>query len=258
MKRMKILCLGDVVGPRSIDYLRKNISAFKQKNSVDIVIANGENASVGNGLNKSDAVDLLSSGVDVITSGNHIWQKYDIQPFLDECEYIVRPANYPFSCPGKGSTIYNYKGIRILIMNVCGVEYGENLLSPFDSVEKMLCENEGKYDISVLDVHAETTSEKIALARYFDSRISIIFGTHTHVQTNDAVILPGGTAYITDLGMTGPIDGILGVKSELVIKKLRSRMPVKFQVADGEIKANGALFTLDNNFKAQKVEAIVF
>ena len=255
---MKILAIGDVVGPAAIEYLAHRLGGMRQKFALDLIVVNGENASIGNGLSRADAEALLAAGADVITTGNHVWQKFDLRDFLDDSPYIVRPANYPSANPGVGSTVIDAAGRRVLVMNVAGVVYGEPLADPFDAVEGMLARNEGKYDISVLDVHAETTSEKQAIARVFDGRINVIWGTHTHVQTSDARILPGGTAYITDLGMTGPKESILGVKSELIIRKLRTHMPVKFEVAGGEVRGEGAIFTLDGNGKAVSAECLRF
>lgn len=255
---MKILAIGDVVGPAAIEYLSERLWKMRDKFALDLIAVNGENASIGNGLSRADAEALLAAGADVITTGNHVWQKFDLRDYLDDSPYIVRPANYPAANPGSGSTIIDAAGRRVLVMNVAGVVYGEPLADPFEAVEHMLKYNEGRYDLSVLDIHAETTSEKMALARYFDGRINVIWGTHTHVQTSDAQILPGGTAFITDLGMTGPKDSILGVKSELIIRKLRTHMPVKFEIAGGEVRGEGAIFTLDGSFKAVSAEAIRF
>lgn len=255
---MKILAIGDVVGPASIEYLAHRLGKMRDKFALDLIAVNGENASVGNGLSRADAEALLSAGADVITTGNHVWQKFDLRDYLDDSPYIVRPANYPPDNPGSGSTIIDAAGRRILVMNVAGIVYGEPLADPFDAVEGMLRQNEGRYDVSILDIHAETTSEKRAIATFFDGRINIVWGTHTHVQTSDAQILPGGTAFITDLGMTGPKDSILGVKSELIIRKLRTHMPVKFEIAGGDIRGEGAIFTLGADLRPVAAESIRF
>lgn len=255
---MKILAIGDVVGPASIEYLAHRLGKMRDKFALDLIAVNGENASVGNGLSRADAEALLSAGADVITTGNHVWQKFDLRDYLDDSPYIVRPANYPPDNPGSGSTIIDAAGRRILVMNVAGIVYGEPLADPFDAVEGMLRQNEGRYDVSILDIHAETTSEKRAISTFFDGRINIVWGTHTHVQTSDAQILPGGTAFITDLGMTGPKDSILGVKSELIIRKLRTHMPVKFEIAGGDIRGEGAIFTLGADLRPVAAESIRF
>ena len=256
---MKILAIGDVVGPASINYLARRLGVYRTANGVDLVVVNGENAATGNGLTRADADALLDAGADVITTGNHVWKWREIRDYLDESPFVVRPANYPAACPGSGCTLIDAVGKRILVMNVSGVVYLDALADPFDAVEKMLADNAGKYDAAVLDVHAEATSEKAAIARYFDGRIDCVWGTHTHVQTSDARILPRGTGFITDLGMTGPVESILGVTSEIIITKFRTHMPVKFSVPDGEIRAYGALFTLDRDLKrAVEVKAVSF
>lgn len=246
---MKILALGDITGVSASEKVCRSLGRIKSEYGIDFTVANGENAASGNGLDRRTAELLLGGGIDVLTSGNHIWQKREMLEYIDENPYIVRPCNYPSGTPGKGSFIFESFGLRILVMNVLGTVYLDPLCCPFDAVEKLLSENEGRYDISVLDIHAEATSEKLALANYFDGRIDIIFGTHTHVQTSDCRVFPKGTGYITDLGMCGPIDSILGVKSEKVIEKLRTHMPVRFETPEGECMLNGAVFTYDRSTK---------
>ncbi len=242
---MKILALGDVVSPAGVAYLTENLWRIRRENGVDFTVVNGENASVGNGLDPESANSILQAGADVITGGNHIFKKNSLHRMLDECDKVIRPANYPAGTPGCGYTITCADGYRILVMNVMGVIYCEPLYCPFETVEAILRREEGKYDISLLDVHAEATSEKMALGRYFDGRISAVFGTHTHVQTADEQIFPGGTGYITDLGFTGPHDSILGVKSEIITEKLRTHLPKRFEFAEGDVAATGALFDID-------------
>ena len=243
---MKILAIGDVVGTRAIAYLKKHLWALRDAKKIDFVIANGENASEIHGISANDARALLDTGVDFITLGNHTWNKRDIYAFLDSNpECIIRPANYPGSAPGYGHYIANVNGYRVLIINVLGQAFMDPVGDPFDAVELILAREEGNFDISILDVHAEATSEKYAIARVFDGKISMIFGTHTHVPTADCQILPGGTAYVTDLGMTGPTNGILGTDSARVIAKLRTHLPSQFIVANGEIRADAVLFELD-------------
>ena len=242
---MRILAIGDVVGPAAIEYLGGRLACYRAQRRIDLVIVNGENASAGNGLTATDARRLLTAGADVITTGNHVWKWRDLYDFLDDSDAIVRPCNYPDSSPGRGSTLAQAGGRAVLVINVQGTAFGEPLADPFDSVERELERAAGKYDIAVLDVHAEATGEKAAIARYFDGRFAAVFGTHTHVQTADARVLPRGTGFITDVGMTGPDDSILGVRSELVIAKLRTRMPARFEVAPGPVTAHGAEFEVD-------------
>ena len=241
---MKILALGDIVSPGSVEGLKNMLWNYRKSEGIDFVVANGENASRGNGLEADAAQQLLDYGVDVITGGNHIWQKNSLRPFLDSCRNIVRPMNFPGCCAGNGYTILDCNGVRILVMNVSGTVFMESLDCPFNAVERCLDAQKGKYDVSILDVHAEATGEKYALARYFDGKIDVVFGTHTHVPTADEQILPNGTAYITDLGMCGPKNSILGVKSEIIIEKMRTKMPLRFDFADGEIEYNGVIVDL--------------
>ena len=193
---MKILAIGDVVGTHAIEHLRKNLSSVRTRYGIDLVVANGENATEIHGLSAADAQKLLDSGIDLITMGNHTWARRDIYQFLDDNpDKIIRPANFPGSCPGYGYATVDVCGYKVLCMNAQGIAFMEPLSDPFEAVEYILAREEGEYDISLLDFHAEATSEKYAMARVYDGKINIIFGTHTHVPTADLQILPGGTAY---------------------------------------------------------------
>lgn len=241
---MKILAIGDVVGERTVSTLASSLWRFRRENGIDFVVANAENASEIRGLSSAHAKTLLDAGVDVITLGNHAFGKKDLYPMLESDPRIVRPANFPASAPGLGYTFAEANGYRILCMNVLGRAFMDTYENPFDTVEKILARESGKYDFSLLDIHAEATSEKLALARFFDGRINVIFGTHTHVTTADEQKLPGGTLYQTDLGMSGPVNGIIGTNAEDVIKKFRTLMPTPFTVADGEIQIHATVFDL--------------
>lgn len=243
--RIRVLCLGDIVGPPTVAMINRNLWKIRKERAIDLVIANGENAEIGNGLSTVGADTLFKSGVDVITSGNHIWQKKDIRRYLDECDNILRPANYPSSVPGKGWTIADFSGRKALVMNLQGTVYMESLDSPFTTADKILAENKGKYDLSILDFHAEATSEKIALGLYLDGRVNIIVGTHTHVQTADEKILNNGSGYITDLGMCGVQTGVLGVDSQCIIERFTTKIPNRFIPAEGTPELNGAIFVFD-------------
>lgn len=256
---MRILVLGDIVGVRAVEYLRSKLWKIRQELSCDLVVANAENASDIHGLSKNQAEELLSAGVDFMTMGNHTFAKRDLYSYLDENpNKIIRPANYPPTAPGYGSSIINANGYRLLCINVQGTAFMDALDSPFDAVECILGAEEGKYDISLLDIHAEATSEKYAIARYFDGKINMIFGTHTHVQTADEQILPSGSAYITDVGMTGAVNGILGTDADAVIYKMRNHLPARFTVADGEIRANGVIFDINADSKKVSIKRISF
>lgn len=258
---MKIFAIGDVVGQRSIVYLEKKLWSLRDRLSADFVVCNGENASEIHGLNAHDAAALLDCGIDLLTLGNHAFGSRDIASVLDDrSTEIIRPANYPALCPGVGYTVRNVKGWRMLCINASGTAFLDELDNPFHTVDRILDREKGNYELALLDFHAEATSEKLAMGRYFDGRIHIIFGTHTHVPTADEQVFSHGTGYITDLGMTGPDNGILGTDAEAVIYKMRTHMPARFKVADGEIVGHGALFTLENHppFRCVKVERVVF
>ena len=242
---MRILAIGDIVGLKTVDYLREKLWAYRKENRIDFVVANGENTNDIFGLGVDEAKALLESGVDVITTGNHVWGRRDIYDFLDSSESVIRPANYPSGSPGSGYTIANADGFKILCINVLGTVFMDSLTSPFEAVEAVLSREEGRYDIALLDVHAEATSEKVALGYHFDGKIQAIFGTHTHVQTADERILAGGSGYITDLGMSGPTDGILGVDKECVLYRFTTKMPKRYTVAEGNIECQGAIFDID-------------
>ncbi|MBQ9779826.1 MAG: YmdB family metallophosphoesterase [Clostridia bacterium] len=258
---MKIFAIGDIVGEVSIAYLEKKLWNLRDRLSADFVVCNGENASEIHGLNARHAAQLLDCGVDLLTLGNHAFGARDLGNFLDDNpDKIIRPANYPALCPGMGHTIKTVNGLRILCINTSGTAFLDALDNPFHTIERILDREKGQYDMALLDFHAEATSEKLAIGRYFDGRIHVIFGTHTHVATADEQVLPRGTGYITDLGMTGPDNGILGTDAEAVIYKMRTHMPARFKVANGPVVGHGALFTLEDKtpYKCVKVERIVF
>ena len=242
---MKILAIGDVVGTKSVEYLKEKLWNVRRELGADVVVVNGENATDIHGISANDARRIMDAGADLITLGNHTYGRRDICELLGDAEWIIRPANYPPMAPGSGYTILTLGGWRILGINVLGTAMMDAMACPFATVDRILEREKGNYDVAVMDIHAEATSEKIALARYFDGRINIIFGTHTHVTTADEQILPRGTGYITDLGMSGPVNGILGTDASVVIERLRTKIPSRFVIADGEIKANGAIFELD-------------
>lgn len=244
---MKILALGDVTGTAAIDHLRSRLWTQRRALGVDAVIANGENVTDIHGISRTHATELLDCGIDLLTTGNHVWSQRDIGSLLDSSSAIIRPANYPPACPGMGYSTITVCGYRLLCINVLGVVYMEPLDSPFTTVERILERERGKYDFALLDIHAEASSEKLALAHYFDGKINIIFGTHTHVPTADLKILPHGTGYVTDLGMTGPVDSIIGTDISCVIRRFTTKMPTRFAVAGGAVEAQGVVFELDTD-----------
>ena len=242
---MRILALGDIVGKAAVKHLSERLWEFRQRERIDFVIANGENATDIRGVAPQEAEALLNAGVDVITLGNHTYGLREIYSYLESETRVIRPANYPPVAPGSGYTVVRIDGYRILCISVGGRVFMDALADPFDTVDRILAREAGNYDFAVMDVHAEATSEKLAMAHVFDGKIAVIFGTHTHVPTADARILPHGTAYVTDLGMCGPIDSILGTKKETVIERFRSMMPARFTVADGDVRADGVIFEFD-------------
>lgn len=245
-KPFRILALGDVVGEKGCAFARARLPLLRKACGADLVIANGENSAKGNGITPISAESLFAAGVDVITTGNHVFQRKEIYDTLDGAESLLRPANFPGECPGKGYTIQLFSGLRVLVVNMQGVSFMEPLASPFDCMEKILQTEVGKYDLAICDFHAEATSEKLSFAHVFDGRVQVIFGTHTHVPTADLQILPQGTGYITDLGMTAPRDSILGIHKENAIFRLRMHMsPPRRQEPEGACRFNGALFTFD-------------
>ena len=257
--KVKILIIGDVVGKKGVEYLSAKLRRVRDSLGVSFVVANGENAAEIHGIRPVDAEELFSAGVDLITLGNHAYSKREICQTLSDSQNIIRPANYPPLCPGAGYTVLNIDGYKILCINVQGTALMESLACPFDTVDKILAREAGSFDLSLVDIHAEATSEKIAFARYFDGRINIIFGTHTHVQTADEQTLPNGTAYITDLGMSGPVNGVIGASYDSVIKTFIDHMPSHFSVAVGDIRICGAVFTIDtSNSGRTSVSRITF
>ena len=246
---MKILAIGDVVGAYAVEALKKTLWSKRSELGADFVAINGENASDIYGISQAHAKDLWDAGADLITLGNHTYGRREICDLLSNSEAIIRPANYPPLAPGGGYTILNVDGWKLLCINIMGTALMESMACPFATVDRILEREEGHYDLAMMDIHAEATSEKIALARYFDGKIQIMYGTHTHVPTADEQILPKGSGYITDLGMAGPKNSIVGADIDAVTERCRTKISGRLKVAAGEIVIQGALFTLDPNTK---------
>lgn len=244
---MKILIIGDIVGRPGRNIIKEKLQNLILDFEADFTIANCENASGGNGLTEKNALELFEYGIEVITMGNHVWDKKETITFIDNYPNLIRPGNYPQPCPGKGYTIYEKKGIKIGVINISGIIYLNNLLCPFNTFDNIIKKLSNICKIIILDFHAEATSEKIAMGYYADNRASLVYGTHTHVQTADTRILPGGTGYITDVGMTGPYDGILGIEKDIIISQLKSKRPTKFKIASGQVQVNGIIVDIDEN-----------
>lgn len=254
---MKILAVGDIVGESGVKKLKEELPRIKKEENIDFVITNGENSAGGMGINERNFNDILEAGTNVVTMGNHTWAKKDIFKFIDHPQ-ILRPANYPKGVVGKGLGIYECKNKKIAVMNFMGrVDINILTENPFLLAKDMVNDLQGKVDIIVIDFHAEATAEKIAMARYLDGKITSIFGTHTHVQTADEQILPEGTAYITDIGMTGPKNSVIGMNAEASIKRFETTLPEKYKLAEGECILNAVIFEInDNNNKVTNVKRI--
>ncbi len=244
---MKVLFIADVVGKPGRRIVTRLLGKLRRELGVSLVTANGENGAGGYGLTAETADELLSSGIDVITSGNHIWDKKEFIPRLRDDSRILRPANYPPGNPGKGHTIVTTTdGYDVGVLNLQGKVFMPSLDCPFRTAMRLIENLRKQTNMIVIDIHAEATAEKIALGRYLDGLVSAVIGTHTHVQTADEGILPGGTAYLTDVGMTGPTDSVIGVKTELALKRFLTQVPHRFQTADGNVRLMGAVVDIDD------------
>ncbi len=253
--KLKILFIGDIVGRPGRNALKQWLPVWKKEHEIDFVVANGENAAGGMGMTAKIHAELLGMGIDVLTSGNHIWHKKEIFHVLEASDRLLRPANYPETVPGRGWAVHERDGLKIVTLNLEGRVFMKSLECPFKTADRLL-EN-ADAEVVLVDFHAEATSEKIALGWYLDGRASAVVGTHTHVQTADESILPGGTAYISDLGMTGPADSVIGMKKNVVLQRFLTQMPTKFEVAKGPTVISGAQVIVDTGTgKALSIERI--
>ena len=248
---MLILAIGDIIGKPGRKALSRLLPGLRRQRGIDLVVANGENAAGGIGLTLETAGEMLDAGADVLTSGNHIWMHREIYPYLDGDMPILRPLNYPPGVPGRGHLVIG----QVAVVNLLGRVFIGDLDCPFRAMDQLLAELKQK--IIIVDFHAEATSEKVAMGRYLDRRVSAVLGTHTHVGTTDAQILPGGTAYVSDIGMTGPLDSVIGDDAEAAIARFLTRMPHRLSVGKGKTALNGILVEIDNNTgKAINIERI--
>jgi len=243
-KLLKVLFIGDIVGKPGRKAAAEMIAVLKKEMPFDYCIANAENAAGGTGITGVLAQELYKCGIDVITLGNHTWSKREVASFLDNDGRIIRPANYPADLPGKGSVIIDGK---LGVVNLLGRVYMDSVDCPFRVLDRELTRIKEHVKAVIVDMHCEATSEKAALAWYADGRVSSVIGTHTHVQTADEKILPRGTSFITDAGMTGPSEGILGIDSEIILEKFMSFMPVRFQLAKGKVQFNAVYLDIDES-----------
>lgn len=253
----KILFIGDIVGKPGRQIIKNQLPGFIRKNQVDLVIANGENAAGGAGITKSIAHELLRYGVDGITLGDHVWDQKGFNLEIDDLDAICRPANLPEICPGKDYIIVEKKGFKLAVITLLGQVFMKiNASSPFSKIDEMLPRLKEEADAILVEIHAETTSEKVATGFYLDGKVSLVVGTHTHIPTTDASILPMGTAYLTDAGMTGPYHSVLGREIQPVIDRMKDGMPRRFPVATDNVMLCGCLVTLKEDGMAQKIEQV--
>lgn len=243
---MRILAVGDVTSPAAAAELARRLPAFRKAEGVDFAAVNCENAGFIIGPPIEVARGLLEGGADVLTGGNHLLQNLSLQSYLERDTRTVRPCNYPASVPGRGYTLRRVGEVRVLVINALGrVQMEPALDSPFPAIDRILEKEAGRYDVSLLDFHAEATGEKMAMARYLDGRVTVLWGTHTHVPTADTQILPGGTGYVSDLGMCGATGGVLGLAAGPVLKRYLTGLPEKFTPAEGPVACDGVLFDVD-------------
>jgi len=253
---MKILFIGDIVGSPGRQAVKDLLPLLKKEHQLDFVIANAENAAGGSGITGKVSEELFSAGVDVLTSGDHIWKKSEIFELINQEVRILRPANFPSGAPGCGWGVFKAaNGAKIAVVNLQGRVFMEPLESPFKVIDQVQEELSKETKIIIVDIHAEATSEKVALGWFLDGKVSAVLGTHTHIQTADEKILTSGTAYITDAGMTGPYDSVIGRKVENVLEKFLTNVPLRFEVAENDIQLHGVVIDIDE--KSGKASSIV-
>ncbi len=254
---MRILFIGDLIGKPGRIALHQAMPELRERARPDFIIANGENSAGGRGITERTAADIFAAGVDVITTGNHAFRHRDAYEFLDRAERVVRPANYMTSSPGKGWVIVNRDGMRIGVINLAGMVQMQVARSPFIEIETILERIGDRTDAIIVDFHAEITSEKVGMGWHLDGRVSGVFGTHTHVPTADARVLPGGTALICDVGMSGATNSILGARVEQVLAGFRTQMPGRLEVADGEVTISSVVVEIGADGLAKSIEQIL-
>ena len=254
---MRILFVGDIVGAPGRRAVEERLPGLKEELGVDFCIANGENLADGVGITPKLAARTLAAGADVITLGNHTWRRAEIGQYLAESEQVIRPANFSASAPGRGLAVRPAAdGTPVAVLNLLGSLFLSPPVSMFEIVDELVEQARAQAPVVIVDVHAEATSEKVALAQWLDGKVTAVVGTHTHVQTSDARVQRGGTAAITDVGMTGPHDSVIGVKSELAIHRMRTGMPVRFETAEGGVRIEGALVECGDDGLARSCEPV--
>jgi hypothetical protein len=253
---VKVLFIGDVTGKPGRRIVATRLPVLKREHAIDVVIANGENAAGGMGLTSDVAAELFAAGVDVLTSGNHVWRNREAYDLLDSDPRVLRPANYPAGAPGRGAAVLQTAGGLIGVLNLEGRVFMQALDDPFRLGHEQAAQLRASAPTVIVDFHAEATSEKVAMGWYLDGRVSAVVGTHTHVQTADERVLPQGTAYITDVGMTGPRDGVIGMDREVILERFLTQLPGRFQVAAGALQLNAVAITVSTRGRAERIERV--
>ena len=254
---MRILFIGDVVGSPGRRGLAAAMPGLRERLEPDMVIVNGENAAGGLGITEATAGEIFDAGADVITTGNHVYKHREAYDYLDRTDRVIRPANYPHANPGKGHVVVEIGGTKVAVINLSGAVQLTVARSPFHEVDSILERLDGKADVVFVDFHAEVTSEKVAMGWHLDGRVAAVIGTHTHVPTADGRVLPGGTAYLTDAGMTGSRAGVIGVKRHQALEAFVTQMPVRFETAEEDVWVMGALVDVGANGLAQSIEQVL-
>jgi len=253
---LRILFIADAFAAAGRRIIEERLPALRRDREIDFVIANAENVADGVGITSRIAKRLFAAGVDVITLGNHAYRQREVYPYLDQEERILRPANYPETAPGHGTCVVESgDGTRIAVINLIGNLFLDAAITPFAVAERLVDEARKEASVVVVDFHAEATSEKVAMGRLLAGQATAVLGTHTHIQTNDAHVLPGGTAYITDAGMTGPHDSVIGVRTDLVLRRFTTQLPIRFEPAEGDVRMEGVIFECDGDGRATAIEA---
>jgi hypothetical protein len=255
---MKILFIGDIIGKPGRRAVKEILPSLIGSREIDLVIANCENAAAGFGITRDIVEELYDAHIDILTSGNHIWDKKEVLGFIEDYETLLRPANYPGIVPGRGSVLMpTAAGDYVGVLNLAGRIFMAPIDCPFVTAKKEIVRLKAKTNVIIVDMHAEATSEKKALGWYLDGEVSAVLGTHTHVQTADNEVLPGGTAYISDVGMTGPFDSVIGIKKDTIIERFLTQVPNKFDVAKGDIRLQGVFMDIDaQSGRADAIERI--
>ena len=254
---MRILFLADVVGTPGRRALEERLPSLREELDVDVCVVNGENVADGVGITPKLADKLISFGVDAITLGNHTWRRMEIVPYLTGSDRVVRPANMGAHAPGKGLAVVPARdGTPVAVINVIGSLFIQTPISLWEQIDGLVEEARRRAKVIIVDIHAEATSEKVALAHWLEGKVTLVVGTHTHVQTNDARVLPGGTAALTDAGMTGPHDSVIGVQKELAIRRMRTNLPVRFETASGDVRIEGVLVECTTDGRATSCETV--